>query len=571
MLLNRRQLLSTGLTAAAVTAAGRFTVAETAARPDSATDAQVSARLDQFIEQYMRDMKSPGMTLVMSDRDGIQRVASYGLADVERSRTVRSDELFQIGSISKSFVALCLLQLHDEGKLDLHKPVADYLPWFRVESRFAPITTHHLLTHTSGLPGNADVFLSDPADRHRAASAPGEYFHYNNMAFTLLGHLAWTLDGRELPEVIRRRILEPLGMTQTEPAITLDVRQRTVKNYSAFQNDPPDTPNMRLSEAPGIIETSGAGCVASTAHDMGLYIRMIANRGATPNGRLVSKESFALFSQPHIIAEEFGPTAHYGYGIAVDRLDGDAVVRHTGGMISFMSAILVDIDRGLGAFASINAMQDYRPTPVVQFAVQLMKAATLRKNIADVPAPAGARAGVGSGYAGVYEDVSGRKLVVTSTDGSLWLEHGAEQIAMEPTPEPDHFLVAHPDFAHFPLVFARKSDKDPQSAVTEVSWGGEWYAGSAYEGPRKFTYPPKWDSYIGHYRNESPWLGSTRVVVRKGRLWLDGVIPLEEADDRFYLRDEEHSPEWLQFGPIVNGRCMLLKFSGVDMWRVATT
>ena len=62
---------------------------------------------------------------------------------------------------------------------------------------------------------------------------PGEHFHYNNMLYEVLGLLAWTLDGRELPEVLRERILRPLGMSQSEPVITLDVREKTVKNYAS--------------------------------------------------------------------------------------------------------------------------------------------------------------------------------------------------------------------------------------------------------------------------------------------------------------------------------------------------
>ncbi len=126
--------------------------------------------------------------------------------------------------------------------------------------------------------------------------------------------------------------------------------------------------------------TTGAGCVAATAKDMGAYARMIANGGEGPNGRrLMSKESFGLFSKAHIVAGEFGPTASYGYGIAVDKLDGHNVVRHTGGMTSFMSSLLVDIDNGVGAFASVNAQQGYRPTAVTQFAVQLMREQQLSK------------------------------------------------------------------------------------------------------------------------------------------------------------------------------------------------
>ena len=163
-------------------------------------------------------------------------------------------------------------------------------------------------------------------------------------------------------------------MTHSEPVITLDVREKFAKNYYAFQSDRPYPRFGRLSEAPAIIITEGAGCVASTPRDMGAYVQMIANHGNGPKGRLMSEESFALFSKPHIKAEEFGPTASYGYGIAVDKLQDHTILRHTGGMVSFASALQVDIDEGVGAFASINAMQGYRPNPVDQYAIQLMRA-----------------------------------------------------------------------------------------------------------------------------------------------------------------------------------------------------
>src|SRR6202011_106183 len=100
--------------------------------------------------------------------------------------------------------------------------------------------------------------------------------------------------------------------------------------------------------------------------DMGRYLQMIANKGKTQGGELLSQESFALFSQPHVKAEEFGPNASYGYGVFVDTLDGHRILRHTGGMVSFASSMTVNIDDGLGSFASINAMQGYRPIPVTQ-------------------------------------------------------------------------------------------------------------------------------------------------------------------------------------------------------------
>jgi CubicO group peptidase (beta-lactamase class C family) len=567
MHLNRREIVCAGLTGlAAASATFSASSATTAAGPY----ASLVPNLDRFAEQYLRARNAPGMTVVLVDRQGTQHVATYGLGDREAAQPVRQNDLFQIGSISKSFIALCLLQLRDEGKLDLHKPITDYLPWFRVDMRFGPITTHHLLTHGSGLPGISSVFPADPTVRHLAAHAPGAHFHYNNMAFELLGHLVWTLDGRELPQALRARILEPLGMLQTEPAITIDMRPRLVKSYSAFFADRPGATSSRLCEAPGTIETSGAGCLSATAKDMGAYVRMLANGGVGPKGRLVSKESFELFCRAHIQAEEFGPTASYGYGIAVDHLDGHKVIRHTGGMLSFMSSILVDLDEGVGAFASINAMQGYRPTAVTVFAAQQMRAARNKQPLPAVPPVESPLSVDNAGdYVGTHRAPTGAAMVIERDGDRIYWRRGQERIALEPAGEPDQFVVVHPELSRFKLVFTRQRPDDPKSPITESAWGTDWYVSEQYSGPREFNTPPVWQTFVGHYRSENPWIGSTRVVLRKDKLWLDGAIPLEVQADRFYLRDEEHSPEWVRFDETVNGRCMRISFSGETLWRVA--
>ena len=279
MTITRRHILQAGAAGVSLVAMGRFQVSEAGGTAAAGAYADAWPVLDRFVEQYMRDMNSPGLALVLADRDGVQRVVHYGFSDLEARQPAGEDTLFEIGSISKSFVALALLQLRDEGKLDVDRPIVEYLPWLRVDSKFAPITTHHLLTHTTGLPGAGDVFQADPELRHLAAYAPGEHFHYNNAMYDVLGILAWTLDGRELPELLRERILRPLGMDRSEPVITLDVRERLAKNYAPFLGDRPYARQGRLCEAPSLIATGGAGCVAATARDMGAYLRMIASHG----------------------------------------------------------------------------------------------------------------------------------------------------------------------------------------------------------------------------------------------------------------------------------------------------
>ena len=322
----------------------------------------------------MRDMNSPGMTLVLADREGVQRVATYGFSDLERQRQLDADELFQIGSITKSFLALVLLQLREEGKLDLHKPIVEYLPWFRIQSAFAPITTHHLLTHTSGLPAAPEVFPSDPAQRHIAAYAPGERFHYNNMAYALLGHLAWTLDGRELPEIFRERIFKPLGMSQSEPAIDFQMRERMPRSYQPFLSDRPYPRHAELCEAPSIISTNGCGLHRCARPRHGRVrpddrqSRPWAERQPDFAGKLR-----AVLQAPHqgrgirpeckLWLRHRGRRARRQRAAATHRRHG---VIHVGDAI--------DIEAGIGAFASVNAQQGYRPNAVVKYALQLMRA-----------------------------------------------------------------------------------------------------------------------------------------------------------------------------------------------------
>lgn len=195
--MNRRELLGLGVKLGVLASTTVLPIQEALAASPSRY-AAAFALLDRYVEQYLRDMNAPGLTLALADDSGIQRVCTYGMEDLKRRIPLNPDRLFHIGSISKSFLGLCLVQLQDEGKLDFHKPIRDYLPWLRFDDANTPdakpITTHHLLTHGGALPDGA-LFPSDPSFRHRATAAPGTFFHYCNMGYEALGLLLAHLDG----------------------------------------------------------------------------------------------------------------------------------------------------------------------------------------------------------------------------------------------------------------------------------------------------------------------------------------------------------------------------------------
>lgn len=574
--LSRREMLSlTTRTAAAITAAEFFANATVAVASSNEDRRYRDAfqRLDKFVEQYMKEMYAPGMTLGVATRDGIARVVSYGLSDTKLQQKVTPEQLFHIGSITKSFCAIVCLQLREEGKLDLDRPVTEYAPWFRVKSKYKPITAHHLLTHSAGLPGNPPTFLPDPEAAHETAYAPGEGFHYCNMAFDVLGNIIRSLDGRPWREAVRERILKPVGMNATEPIITLANRDRAALSYSIYRDDVPFAREGRMGESGPLIIDRASGSIASTPHDMALYMQALLNRGKLPNGkRILSEESFALMSKAHIKAEEFGPTASYGYGIVVDSMDGHTILRHTGGMLSFASAMQLDMDEGVGAWASINAMQGYRPNPVAVFTLKSLRAANAKSALPEMPKPQPwYRVPNAADYAGVFTAADGSKRVFLAENDRLFLLDGSHRIWMEQKGG-DIFLAYDAELSGQLFVFGRAESRPGEKTappVVEVGHGPHWYVGDKYTGPREAAYPKEWDAFTGHYRSDNPWEGSIHILVRKGKLLADGVVPLEPMPDgRFRLQDEPNSPEWVRFLHPANGMTMLMSLAGANFWRV---
>ena len=565
MKISRRHFLSSSAkSAAAVTAMHWLGPARVLGQ--AAAVQPVFARLDEFIARHMHETAAPGMTLALANRDGLIRVSTYGYADTKAGLRVVPETMFEIGSISKSFVGLALLQLRDEGKLDLNKPIVEYLPWVKINSKFAAITTHHILTHSAGLPG-APLLLDALLGELWTAYEPGKRFLYSNTGYNLLGFLIEAIDKRPFADAMRARMLAPLGMTASSPIIITDLRKLMAIGYEPLQEGKPYPINGPLAEAQWLEVDIAAGSVASTPADMAKYMRMLLNRGALPKGRLITKESFALFTKPAIDSPYRGEPAGYGYGMWVSDIAGHTRLRHTGGMVAFSSSIDVDLTGNIGAFASVNAnMRGYRPVAVTKYAVELFNASAAGKPLPDAPAPPPSPAEIqnAADYAGTYTSLDGKKLELVAEGNKLILVHANRRIVLERLGG-DRFIVKHPAFDTFLLGFARENQQ-----VTQAFHGADWYLGEKYTGPKTFQTKKEWEGFVGHYNNDSPWYGDTRVVMRKGQLFLDGVQPLvPRGDGKFGIGDPE-APDWVNFESIIDGRAMRLNFSGIIFRRVFT-
>lgn len=524
-----------------------------------------------MIRQQMQIEHIPGVAIAVTDRRRLLAHGVYGLADVAAQTPIREDTLFEIGSISKSFTTIALLQLAEAGQIDLQAPVSRYLPWFQVPSSFEPITLHHLLCHSGGIITGTDfsteAYYEAWALREtKAATPPGSFFHYSNLGYKALGLVLESVLGRPYHEIIRGRILEPLGMASSESAITHRTRERLAVGYELFYDDRPAPPGRPLAPATWLENATADGSISATASDMAAYIRMLLNEGDTPQGRLISLESFALLTRPAIESDpDHG--GFYGYGLCLREQDGRRFIHHDGGMVGYYSSLWADRDDGLGSIVLINGPGE--PNSMARFALEVFKAALHGRELPALPPRADpGQVQNAADYVGTYRCGS-QRVTVTAEGQGLVLQWEGEAIPLEPR-EPDTFYADSPNLRLFLLQFGRE-----EGEVVEFFYGPDWYTHERYGGPRSFEHPAAWAAYAGHYRSYNPWYSNFRVVLRKGALVLiepDGdtqaLVPLSEG--AFRIGQDERLPEVIRFGTLIGGLARRANVSGCDYYRTFT-
>lgn len=326
---------------------------------------------EEFVTRYVAAYGVPGIAVGVAHRGEIVYFHGFGSRDREKLLPVTADTVFGIGSITKSFTAMSIMQLVEQGKLATTDPVRTYLPELRIGKGdiAEKITVHHLLNHTTGTPPLPSLMhclltsiRADPAMVGTPAAArfadaksletyadlaeylsgldivpignPGALFSYWNDGWALLGEIIARVSGQPYEEYVTEHILQPAGMTRS----TFDVESLLAMDDVAtlYAGKPGSDAPEDVAASPAWLDSKAmcaAGFLKSSVTDMLRYLDIYRSGGMADGGldRIVSQESLVRMTTPYIGLG--GGSSGYGYGLRMTpNYHGVTLVEHSGGI-----------------------------------------------------------------------------------------------------------------------------------------------------------------------------------------------------------------------------------------------
>lgn len=335
---------------------------------ESALDPASVAKIESIIVDAMQENRIPGCAVGIVKDGRLVYEKGFGVANLDSGQPVTPQSLFHLASIGKTVVGTALVQLAEQGKIDLDATVSTYLPYFQLaDERYTEITIRQMLSHTSGMPDEDDYEWDNPVYDDGAAeryvrsltditllAPPGEQFSYSSMAFDVLGDVIAKASGQSFEEYVQEHIFMPLGMEHTTFLM----------------------PETDLLTSPHVLDDSGNVVVSKTfpynrmhapsstlksnVGDMARYAIAHMNHGELDGARILDPSSYdEMWAEQAVTGWESsdGPMlAHYGLGWFIGDLDGHTIYHHLGADDGFNANFAVAPDDSVTVIVMINLM-----------------------------------------------------------------------------------------------------------------------------------------------------------------------------------------------------------------------
>ena len=335
------------------------------------SDEALAERLDHLLRTAQAEQRMPSVSACVFRRGELLWEGVLGVADVKAARPATTDDVYRIGSITKTFTAVLVMQLVDAGRIELDAPLHVYLP----EVPPGP-TVRMALSHLTGVqreppgeiwesmrPPSRDELIAGLEDAEQVL-APGELWHYSNLVFALLGEIVMRSTGRTYAEVLQERILDPLGLARTSlrPSPPL-ARPYFVDPYTDTVHDEPD---------PEVTESTGAaGWLWSTPADLARWGTFLADG----HDDVLPKATLDRMARVQTMVDEDRWSVGWGLGLELYRRGDRVLAGHGGAMPGFLAGLVVHRAECIGASVLTNTGAEAGPeTLALELAVAALDA-----------------------------------------------------------------------------------------------------------------------------------------------------------------------------------------------------
>lgn len=499
----------------------------------------LTAEFDRLLSEQFKPGE-PGCAAIVARKGQIIYNKAFGMANLELDVPMKPDMVFRIGSITKQFTAVAVLQLMEQGKLKLDDEITKFIPDYPTHGY--KITIEHLLTHTSGIKSYTnlpeyisfsrqdlkpeeiiDLFKYKPME-----FAPGTRFSYCNSGYFLLGYIIEKVSGKTYREYIEENFFKPLNMTST----CYGDDSKIIKNRaSGYQ---PSGDKVTNADFVSMLVPYSAGAIQSTVGDLFKWNQ------ALHSYKIISKESLKKAHTEYKLAD--GKVTGYGYGWFISKLQGSTAIEHGGGINGFLTNALYlpDEDVFVAVFSNSTGKS---PTLVSQ----KMAAAAIGKpwNPVEIPVDESYL----EEFTGVYENDEGSQAVISRTDKQLSLSRpGGSAREIKPF-EKDKFFI---DDTFITIEFVRGPDSKVIRAVLNDRGSISAWTRTEKKPPvRKEVQltPEILSQYIGEYQLGP---GFSLVVTQEGnRLFTQAtgqekVEIFAESETKFFLKVVDAQLEFIK-------------------------
>jgi CubicO group peptidase (beta-lactamase class C family)/D-alanyl-D-alanine dipeptidase len=492
----------------------------------------VAQVLEGFVQQEMTDKAIPAVSIALVDDQHIVWARGFGFANKQDSLPASATTVYRVGSISKLFTGIGVMQLVERGRLNLDAPVINYLPDFTPNNPFnAPVTLRELLAHRAGLPLEPPIgsyFDSSGASLEATVASlssaalvykPGTRTKYSSAGIATAGEVIEQTQGMPFEAYIQRAVLDPAGMHSSAFAETTTlVPHLATGTMWTYEGRRFPAPTFPFGEVPAI-------SLYSTVTDLGRFVSVLFANGRAPGGTLLTPASLAEMWRPQY--DTAGEGVRYGLTFAMSQFDGHRRFGHGGNVYGFGTELtgLPDDKLGVVVVTTLDGTSAVA-NRIAEFALRAMLAnragRATPKPLADVVVPTAEAEHLDGWY---HQGVRG--IFLREQDGALYAEssRGGERLELKAVGD----TLVTDDRLGFgdrlvPLGYALIIDRDTL-----------WRA----EVPKPDNLPGKWQGLIGEYG----WDYNTLYILeRGGRLtaliqWFEEYPLVEVGPDTYAFPD----------------------------------